>query len=201
MYQCSLSPSQQIPKVNDSLPPWVLQRTIDIWNTYSAPLKLRKFSHGKTGNAARSAKRLTAILLDNATLLGMGRHRDLEDIADAFDATLQVALVAMQSQGLDAINTKLNAQYTISLGFWQFTRPDLKNIVTIANAALGRTPEIEAADHQRRKEKAQAIQAFKHDVDDFISQVVRLSGDNPGKLTAALAAARQGLLLAEDTLR
>jgi soluble cytochrome b562 len=131
----------------------------------------------------------------------MGKHRDLESICDAFEATLQVALVAMAAQGLDAVNSSLGAQYTISMGFWQFTRPDISNLTTIANQALGRTPEVQAADQQRRRDKAAAIKDFKHDVDDFIQQVVRLSGDDQGKLDTALNAAKRGLMLAEDYLR
>jgi hypothetical protein len=187
--------------MSDSLPPWRVESVANIWNEYSRPLKLRQFSHGKGGTAARSAKRLTAILLDNAKLLEMSKHRDLEDLCDAFEATLQVALVAMAAQGLDAVNSSLGAQYTISMGFWQFTRPDISNICTIANQALGRTPEVQAADQQRRRDKAAAIKAFKHSVDDFIQRCVYRSGDDQTKLDAALNAAKQGLLRAEDLLR
>ena len=184
-----------------SIAPWTLDAIAAIWDEHGAKaLGFRVFTLGKAGSKPRACKRLTAILLSNQKHLECHRNADLEDLADSFQAQLLVALVHIKQQGIDAVNAKLDTHYNIRMTFWVFVR-DLANIKALSNAALGRTPEIEAADHQRRKEKAQAIQAFKHDVDDFIAQVVRLSGDNPGKLTAALAAARHGLLLAEDTLR
>ena len=187
--------------MNELLPPWKLEAIQQVWDEYSKPLGLRSFSHGKSSGPKRSQQRLTRILRDNAQLLHCRSDDDIEDICDAFETTLQVALVAMQEMGIETVNHSLDAQYQLTLGFWQFTRPDIKNICFIADQALGRTPAVVAAQTAEKQAKAQAIKRFKLECDDFISTALRLSDGDQQKLTAALKRAAHGLALAEDLLR
>ena len=187
--------------MNNLIPPWTLDSIATAWDTHSTPLKLRSFNHGKSGSRSRSQQRLTRILLDNAHLLGHHRDDDLEDIAASFETTLVITLRRMQSIGLDAINQHLNTQYTLTLGFWQFTRPDISNITTIANEALGRTPAVLAQEQDDRAKKAALIKRFKLDCDDFITIALRLSDGDLTKLAAAFHHAAHGFALAEDRLR
>lgn len=183
------------------LPPWKLEAIQQVWDEYSKPLGLRSFSHGKSSSPKRSQQRLTRILRDNAELLHCRPDDDIEDICDAFETTLQLALIAMQQSGLETVNERLNAQYEITLGFWQFTRPSIDNIVSISDGVLQRTPAVVAAQTAEKKAKAQAIKRFKLECDDFISTALRLSDGDQQKLAAALKRAAHGLALAEDLLR
>lgn len=187
--------------MSELLPPWKLEAIEACWNQYSRPLNLRSFSYGKSGSRSKACRRLTTILRDNATLLGCRPDDDIEGICDVFETTLQLALIAMQQSGLETVNERLNAQYEITLGFWQFLRPDIKNIVSISDGVLQRTPVILKAEADAKRAKAKAIKQFKSDCDDYISAVLRQSGSDQVKLQAALKLASHRLALLADDLR
>ena len=174
--------------MSDLVAPWQIDEAITLWNTHAAKaLGWRVYTDGKAGSRPRSIKRLS-IILDRA---GYSFER--------FSAELLVALIHIQEQGVEVVNAKLNAHYGIRITFWTFVR-DLDNIHALSNQALGRDPAAEDQDKARRDAKATLLRDFQGEVTAWVEQMAYRSGDDNGKLTAALAAARRALAIAEDEL-
>jgi hypothetical protein len=180
--------------------PWQLDQVAGIWDQHAAKaLGWRIFTLGKAGSKPKACKRLTAILLSNRNHLQCRGGADLDELFDAFSAQLLVSLIHVEAQGVEVVNSKLDAHYSIRMTFWVFIR-DLANLAALSNEALGRHPDAADQDKARRDAKATMLKAFQSEVTDWISHMAYLSRDDNAKLAMALAAARRALAIAEDEL-
>ena len=180
--------------------PWQLDQVASIWDQHAAqPLGWRVFTLGKAGSKPKACKRLTAILLSNRQHLHCRSSANLDELFDAFSAQLLVSLVHIQAQGVEVVNSKLDAHYSVRMTFWVFIR-DLANLAALSNEALGRHPGADDQDKARRDAKAKLLRDFQTEITDWISHMAYVSRDDNARLAMALAAARRALAIAEDEL-
>ena len=180
-----------------SIAPWTLDAIAAIWDEHGAKaLGFRVFTLGKAGSKPRACKRLAVILDKHRQILGGG---DTDRLADSLQANLLVSLIYLQDHGLDRAKQVTGTEYNARLTFWRFVDPPT-NLVALSNQALGRDPAADDQDKARRDTKAKLLRDFQSEVTAWVERAAYRSGDDNAKLTAALAAARRALAIAEDEL-
>jgi hypothetical protein len=180
-----------------SIAPWTLDAIAAIWDEHGAKaLGFRVFTLGKAGSKPRACKRLAVILQQNRQILGGG---DTDRLADSLQANLLVALIYLQDHGLERAKQVTGTEYSARLTFWRFIDPP-DNLIALSNQALGRDPAADDQDKARRDTKAKLLRDFQGEVTAWVERAAYRSGDDNSKLTAALAAARRALAIAEDEL-
>ena len=190
--------------MNDTLEPWVIDEVARIWDEHSKPLKFRAFSVGKSGSKPKAAKRLSAVLYENVEWLGGSSKTDIEVLLDTFITKLIASLTYVEWEGIDKVNEHLERPLSIALGFWQFTRPDLKNIHWLACFHWGLDPVAQLeADKERRIGKAEILSEWRADLNEHMRRMAYMSGSDDAsnaRLKAALDEARKAMAEAEDEI-
>ena len=185
------------------VPSWALDRIEEVWNEYSAPLKLRSFSLGKAGTKSKAATRLSLLLRDNAEWLDGSAHTDVEVLFDRLIEKLIAALKHCEFEGLEVVNELLDRPVQKTLGFWAFCR-DLKNVHYLASYFWGLDPvEALERDKERRTAKAEILSEWKAELNEHLRRLAYLSGSDElgnARLKHALEGARRAMAEAEDLI-
>ncbi len=189
------------------LPWWFEREVVDVWNGLMTrpPLRFRTFQHKK--NAFDSRRRVSQLIVANAALLGGSRKTNPNVLHQRFAFTLHSALTYVRNswdEGADALEV-LGAKYPITMGFWQFTRPDLQNLIYLDGLNRGEPDALASLeeDRLRRQEKAKIIRAFQAGVDEFIQKCAYTVGsddDSNKRLRQVFDVATGGLADAEAAL-
>ncbi len=190
------------------LPWWFEREVVEVWNGLMSrpPLKFRTFQHKR--NQFDSRRRVSELIVANAALLGGSRKTNPNVLHGRFSYVLHGALTYVRNswnEDEDALEV-LGAKYPITMGFWQFTRPNLQNLVYLDGLNRGEPDALAAleADRLRRTEKAKIIRAFQANVDEFIQKCSYVTGsheDSNKRLRDTFdIAIAEGLVAAEEAL-
>ena len=189
------------------LPWWFEREVVDVWNGLMTrpPLRFRTFQHKR--NQFDSRRRVSQLIVNNAALLGGSRKTNPDVLHERFAFILHSALTYVRNswdEDADALEV-LGAKYPITMGFWQFTRPDLQNIVHLDGLNCGEPDALAQLeqDKARRQEKAQIIKAFQSQLDEFIQKCAYTVGsddDSNKRLRQVFDVACEGLADAEEQL-
>jgi len=187
--------------MNDRLAPWHLDRLEFTWNHYWAqPLRFRVFV--PKGSKADTLRRYERLLDRNRRWLNGGPSSSLEQLHGELTSQLVVVggwLADEPDYVPDALEL-LGGPKVLTMGIWNFLRPDCRNLHALFTTALGMDEGIEEVNRQRRQQKAKLIRAWEQDLKAHIEQIVFLSSNSNDALSAALESARDAMAAAEDRL-
>lgn len=181
---------------------WVARDCGEVWNKFK-PEKWRTFQLSSNSHK-KSAARLSILLRQNAAWLDGSSRTSIDQLYEVFETKLIMSLAHIKREGEDKVNDILGSSYDMTLGFWAFLNPDLKNIHYLSCMALGVEPdETLLKDRDRRKEKATILREFHAEVKDWIKRAAYRVGSGPDsnrRLAAALEVGRQALAQADDVI-
>lgn len=150
--------------------PWMYERhVIDEWNKVAHALKFRTYQDKSSRYASR--KRVSQFIVDNARFLGGSRRTSKNVLTVRFLDRFICAMSYLRENctvtdsGLDILGTN----YPLTMGFWQWLRPDAKALIHLAGLYC-HDPIEEASqeqDRQRRRKKAAAIKRLKGHYEEF----------------------------------
>ena len=190
-----------------ALPWWFDREVVDVWNHLmcTPPLKFRTFQDKR--NRFDSRRRISKIIIDNAQYLDGTKRTDRDVLHERFSFVFHSALTYVRSswdEDADALEV-LGARYPITMGIWQFLRPDLSNLVHLDGLKCGEPDALAQLeqDKARRQEKAKIIKAFQSQLDEFIQKCAYTVGsddDSNKRLRQVFDVACEGLADAEEQL-
>ena len=182
---------------------WVARDCGEVWNKFK-PEKWRTFQLSSNSHK-KSAARLSILLRQNAAWLDGSSRTSIDQLYEVFETKLIMSLAHIKREGEDKVNDILGSSYDMTLGFWAFLNPDLKNIHYLSCMALGVEPdETLLKDRDRRKRKAELLKEFATDLKSFAKTAAYLSGsdsDSNRRLEQALEVARTAMGQAQEDLQ
>lgn len=148
---------------------------------------------------------MSILLRQNAAWLDGSSRTSIDQLYEVFETKLIMSLANIKREGEEKVNDILGANYDMTLGFWAFLNPDLKNIHYLSCMALDVEPdETLLKDSDRRKEKTTILRKFGSSWKDYARQAAYLSGSGKftnQKLDQALSLAHQAMEQALDDLK
>lgn len=144
--------------------PWKYEEHIvNEWNQVAHALKFRTYQDKSSRYASR--KRVSQFIVDNARFLGGSRRTSKDVLTVRFLDRFILAMSYLRENcivtdsGLDI----LGRTYPLTMGFWQWLRPDAKALIHLAGL-YGGDPDAVASqeqDRQRRLAKAKVMKELK----------------------------------------